>query len=296
MAQLSSLPILVTGFNRPALLHDTLSRLRDFGQKNVWISIDGPRLIDVRQDQFTYQCREVAKQFRDISNGRVLIRENNLGCKYGMSDAISWFFANNSMGLVIEDDIVFQSDFLRFSHDSLTFFEDDMAIGSITGFMPIEIQLNPKYMHSKYVTHPFFSAWGWGSWSNRWAKYDLEMQSWRRELSFSKLVTKVKWKFPRYWSRRFDEISSGQIDTWDFQFLFAHLKYDWHVIAPSRNLIQNVGFGQSATHTKKFREIPDLCSFEDGVCENSNPVELSKIDLTRYLRKQFGLSRWYSPV
>ncbi len=289
MESIEELPILVTGFNRPELLNNTLSLLKDFGQVNVWIVIDGPRLDDVREDERTYQCGEIAKRFKSIANGRILIREVNLGCKYGMYDAITWFFSHNPMGLVIEDDLVFRKDFIRFGYESLITFEMDESVGSITGFMPTKIERPSTHASARYLRHPFFSAWGWGSWSNRWQKYDLEMKSWRSQLSFFQLASRVKWKFPRYWAKRFDQMSNGEVDTWDFQFLFCHIENNWDVIAPTRNLIQNVGFGELATHTKKFREIPKIYGFDNEITSETEGIELNRSDLSRYLRKQFGL-------
>lgn len=289
MESIEELPILVTGFNRPELLNNTLSLLREFGQLNVWIVIDGPRSIDVREDELTYRCREIAKQFESIAEGRILIRDTNLGCKYGMYEAINWFFSNNTKGLVIEDDLVFRRDFLKFGYESLNSFETDETVGSITGYMPIDIDSGLLQDSLRFVRHPFFSAWGWGSWSNRWQKYDLEMKSWRSELSFLRLASRVKWHSPRYWARRFDQMSKGEVDTWDFQFLFCHIKNNWDVVAPKRNLIQNVGFGEFATHTKRFREIPKLHGFDFGVTSTPRVQELNRVELLRYLNKQFGL-------
>jgi hypothetical protein len=99
----------------------------------------------------------------------------------------------------------------------------------------------------------------------------------------------VKWKFPRYWAKRFDQMSNGEVDTWDFQFLFCHIANNWDVIAPTRNLIQNVGFGELATHTKKFREIPKIYGFDNEITSETEGIELNRSDLSRYLRKQFGL-------
>jgi len=289
MINRKELPVLVTGFNRPVLLDNTLISLRKFGHENVWIVIDGPRLLSDYQDDLTYRCREVAECFKNNSSGQVLIRQNNLGCKYGMSDAISWFFSHNSKGLVIEDDLIFREDFLRFGYESLNRFEGDESVGSITGFMPIQLSSINRYKLTKYIKHSFFSAWGWGSWSSRWQKYDVEMQSWREDLSFLELIVRVKGKFPRYWRRRFDELSRGELNTWDFQFLYAHIKNKWGVIAPSRNLIQNVGFGESATHTRKPKPIPELQKFEDELESNFDITSLKNTELSLFLKTQFGL-------
>ena len=43
-----------------------------------------------------------------------------------------------------------------------------------------------------------------------------------------------------------------EIDTWDFQWLYARLITNGLSILPNTNLIQNIGFREDATHTKNI--------------------------------------------
>ena len=69
-----------------------------------------------------------------------------------------------SMNLIIEDDLIFGRDFLQFCLVNLDKFKNNNAIGSITGYMPINIQIPQTPNNYLNVSHPFFSAWGWASW------------------------------------------------------------------------------------------------------------------------------------
>ena len=53
----------------------------------------------------------------------------------------------------------------------------------------------------------------------------------------------------RYWQNIFDGTSSGQIDTWDYQWLFSCWANDGLTCLPERNLVRNIGFGADATRT-----------------------------------------------
>src|SRR5260370_41091326 len=53
----------------------------------------------------------------------------------------------------------------------------------------------------------------------------------------------------RYWIEIFRAVKSGLIDTWDYQVIFSAWKSGFVHVYPSRNLISNLGHGQSATHT-----------------------------------------------
>jgi hypothetical protein len=52
-----------------------------------------------------------------------------------------------------------------------------------------------------------------------------------------------------FWKGNFDAAASGRIDTWDYQWVYRNLKDDRLAIVPNRNMIENIGFGEGATHT-----------------------------------------------
>jgi hypothetical protein len=53
-----------------------------------------------------------------------------------------------------------------------------------------------------------------------------------------------------YWTRVFDGMHDGTgPDTWDYQWFYSRLKNNSLNIIPRVNLMSNIGFGASATHT-----------------------------------------------
>jgi hypothetical protein len=53
----------------------------------------------------------------------------------------------------------------------------------------------------------------------------------------------------QYWLTIFNAVFQGKIDTWDYQWLYTIWKNDGICINPGVNLVENIGFGESATHT-----------------------------------------------
>ena len=49
----------------------------------------------------------------------------------------------------------------------------------------------------------------------------------------------------------FKRTLSGEIDAWGYRWSFACLINDGLSIIPKINLVENIGFGEEATHTKK---------------------------------------------
>lgn len=287
--KVQDLPILVTGFNRPHLLENVLFRLSRLGMKNIWLCLDGPR-AHVQRDIESYKKNKLLlSKYSSLFGSRVLEQPLNVGCKLNMNMGISWFFENNDYGVIIEDDIIFSDSLFEYQLENLKRFEADFSVGSITGFMPVDLQFTTFGSDSRFlVSHKYFCAWGWGSWATRWREYQADIPDWQSELSILSLIERVGVKNLRYWIRRLNQMQSGQVDTWDFQFLFLHFKRKWSVIAPSINLIGNVGFGELATHTKKSRKIPELGDFPTP----ESPLRLFSADRQferDYLRIQFGV-------
>ena len=55
--------------------------------------------------------------------------------------------------------------------------------------------------------------------------------------------------FTSYWTEIFDRCARGKMDVWAYQWTFACWAQQGLTCLPARNLVTNIGFGPSATHT-----------------------------------------------
>jgi hypothetical protein len=63
-----------------------------------------------------------------------------------------------------------------------------------------------------------------------------------------------------HWTSVFEQVYSGAIDTWDYQWLYACWTQNALSILPSSNLVSNIGFRSDATHTYGGSPIADLAT------------------------------------
>jgi hypothetical protein len=68
-----------------------------------------------------------------------------------------------------------------------------------------------------------------------------------------------------YWIDVFNKVRSNKIDTWDYQLVYSLFYHGFLCIIPKINLVQNIGFSSSATHTKT----------DEGNFSKENFVQLS---------------------
>ena len=171
-----------------------------------------------------------------------------MGCKNRVSSGIDWVFDQVSEAIILEDDCLPDPTFFRFCQEMMERYRDDQRIGMISGdnFQFDRRRNNDSYYFSKYV-----HVWGWASWRDRWAgslrRHDGQVAQNPRRRSACDIVGNRS--EAAYWHNIFESVHRGDIDTWDYQWLFANWLEGRMSILPAVNMISNVGFDKNATHT-----------------------------------------------
>ena len=239
-------PILLLGFNRADLMSAQINAIRHARPAKIYLAVDGPRPDKPNEAE---QCQAVRNCVNDIDwpcETKTLFREKNLGCKYGVSGAITWFFEHEEMGIVLEDDCRPTPDFLRFASEMLERYKDDERIGAVNGFNCFNLQSDKS---ASYHFSRHMDIWGWASWRRAWKEYDVEMASFKDRLPE---VIKHADITPYYKKvlRGFIAGLDNGLSTWDVQFAMLSLRKGWLNIVPRRRLVANVGITDNrATHT-----------------------------------------------
>jgi hypothetical protein len=240
-----NLPILVIAYKRPALLQNLLQIIlqNNFGQ--IYVFCDGA--AGNKDQELVQQTKKIILTFRKSNNCKILFEENNLGCGKGVKKALDWFFSENESGIILEDDILPTSDFFKFMDNNLKKYSNNASIASVTGFCPWPnfVDLGTPSLRSKY-----FSMWGWGTWARVWKNYKLDVDD-ELEAQWSQAIRRVcnSDNENEFWQNVLKKVKSREIDTWDYQFFFQSWTHNQLHIRPAKNLVQNTGFGDEATHT-----------------------------------------------
>jgi hypothetical protein len=106
-----------------------------------------------------------------------------------------------------------------------------------------------------YYFSRYSHVWGWATWRRAWLHYDVTMKALPSFVNAGGLRT----IFPthreqQYWLRCFRAATEGRIDTWDYQWAFAVWSQNGLSVLPNTNLVTNIGFGSTATHTSGIRK------------------------------------------
>lgn len=239
-------PILLIGFNRPDFMVNQIASIRPSQPSRLYVAVDGPRADRAGEPENCLRVRECIKLVDWPCEVKTLFRENNLGCKYNVSGAISWFFENEEYGIVLEDDIRISGEFLRFASEMLERYKNDTRVGAVNGFNFFNLQSDNSVSYH-FSSH--MDVWGWASWRRVWEQYDVEVAG-REEEYLEAIDNSAATPYMRNIYRKFLSDVKGGLSTWDVQLSLLFISRHLLSIVPRERLVTNAGIAdERATHT-----------------------------------------------
>ncbi|MGA8088995.1 MAG: hypothetical protein WCA10_17100 [Terracidiphilus sp.] len=245
----TTIPVVLIVFNRPEPTRRVFEAIAKARPSRLLVIADGPRLdrrgesdrcADVRQivSSVDWPCKVVTN-----------FAAENMGCRRRVISGLNWVFSLVEEAIILEDDCLPDQSFFRYCTELLARYRENRQIGMIAGF-----NFEGSFRHpSSYYFSSLVPIWGWATWRRSWQQYEEEMKGWP-EARRSGMLRRL---FPdgrvvAYWEKMFDGMVDGTgPNTWDYQWVYTSWTRNWLNIVPATNLIQNIGFGDDATHTRK---------------------------------------------
>jgi hypothetical protein len=237
----NSVPVLLISYSRPKGLENLLLKCQKNTVSRIYIAIDGPR--NSRDIENQMEIRKIIDSFILYSPGthvQTWFRESNLGVGVSVISALDWFFQNEAVGHVLEDDLEPTDSFFSFSCEALERFESDSKIWMISGS---QILSDSDFVgHSRESRYPMI--WGWSTWRDSWFQMRESLLSEKKFRYFGRGVCENN-----YWAVGGKRVLDGQVDTWD-----TALAGEFHIngkicLIPPINLVSNLGNDEVAAHT-----------------------------------------------
>jgi hypothetical protein len=236
-------PIVLLIFKRPDTTQQVLDRIRQVQPQRLFVVADGPRPDRIGEadncaatraliDQIDWNC-QVSKHYSDT----------NLGCARRVSSGLDWVFEQVEQAIILEDDCVPDLTFFPFCEQLLEHYQTDERISSICA----QNLLPSSYRHS-YRFSCYQHSWGWATWRRAWQHFDFDLRDWQApERQLARILNQPR--ATQTWLNIFQDVAQGRVDSWAYRWMFACWLRGSLSIHPSVNLVQNIGFGEAATHT-----------------------------------------------
>ncbi len=241
-------PVALFIYNRPHTTKRVFEAIRRVKPSKLLLVADGPRpersddlkmCADARAllEQIDWEC-DIKKSFSEV----------NMGCGRRMATGLDWVFQSVDRAIILEDDCVPHPTFFRFCDQLLEKYAHEERIAMISG-NNFNKPRRPQPYSYRFSMYPL--TWGWASWARAWRRADMQMKQWPRVRDSKRLrdLLDDPWS-AAYWKWIFQKSYEGAIDTWDYQWTFSCWMNGAFIVHPSVNLVSNIGFDRTATHTK----------------------------------------------
>jgi hypothetical protein len=294
-------PVALFIFNRPDATKQVMEAIRRAEPSLLMIVADGPRPERDGEADLVAATRAVATAVDWPCEVRTEFAERNLGCRRRLRSGLDWVFGQVDRAIVLEDDCVAHPDFFTFCDAMLGTFATDRRIGAVTGdnFQGGHRRGTGSCYLSKYL-----HVWGWATWADRWNEFRSatgDDPGWLADGSWAAAHDDGVER--AYWKRRLRGVADGSNDTWDYDWVAYGWSKGWLTVTPVTNLVENIGFGDDATHTTGLGDVPRAVGLPADVTETP-PVERDVVadrytfdhhyggDAFRARRRPVGFARW----
>jgi len=236
--------VLLITFKRLDTTKQVFEAIRKAKPPRLYISSNIGR--DNEENESVYNVRSFLENNIDWECEVIkLYRTEHLSAKSSISGAIDWFFENEEMGIILEDDCLPSQSFFIFCQELLEKYKNEQDVLHIGGTNPIDKELESNsYYFSKYNR-----IWGWASWRRAWTYFDPNINIWPKIKAERLLYDLFDRKEAKYFEKIFDSVYKNEIDTWDYQWFLMRL-LNGKAVIPNVNLVSNLGFSENSTNTK----------------------------------------------
>lgn len=246
-------PILFIIFKRPDTAAQVFSKIRAVKPSKLFVAADGPRVDEEGEIALCEKTRQVVLDNIDWDcEVHTLFREKNLGCGFGPSSAISWFFDHVEEGIILEDDCLPSLSFFSYAAYCLDKYRHNPKIMHIGG----NNFLGREWGRASYFYSAYNHVWGWATWRRSWNLYNYNLQSLEEKELRTAIGQYFPWSISNAWFNYYKSllirkinIGENRWDFWDYQWTFCIWLNQGLCVYPNVNLVSNIGFGPEATHT-----------------------------------------------
>ena len=244
-------PVLLICFNRADHASQVLAKIVEAKPKDLYVFRDHWREDRPGEQEKCEEVRalieEIGLMNKDITL-HTLYPDHNLGCGPGPMTALNWFFAENEMGIILEDDAVPHPDFFGYCEELLEKYKDDESVRAI-GSMHLDDRTYGDGSYYFSMMNRTFCAWA--TWARAWKDFDLYHRNVTRK-QFDRVLKDYgcALRMREYWCDRLAEVQKDAYhnSSWDQQFWMSIWLHHGKGIMPNVNLSTNIGFDATATH------------------------------------------------
>lgn len=295
-------PIAMFVYNRidhPLQVIDSLLQNTESKYTDLYIFSDGPRYLnDITPIS---SLRKKLHKVRGFKSVTVFERKTNYGLAINLIDGISRVLETNDSVIVIEDDIVVNTNFLAFMNQCLQKYKNNHQI------FTVQATTGDPDNVSDVITRAQPDCWGLAIWKDRWDLFernvagafmdinanDMEL---RRKLNNNNSIN-ISWQI--------DANLRNQRSTWGIYLNYTSIKYNKLNIFPRYQIIKNIGQDGTGVHgcVENTADINPRWNTKNFILPNNPPFQnidgMPNNDVLKYnenLRAELNTEKYLSLI
>jgi len=282
------MPILFTPFCKIETATKVFNAIKKSKPKKLYVFSDGWRAtVASEKENVEYLRKWIVENVDWDCEVFTNFQEKNLGTRFGIEAAIDWFFENEEMGIILEDDALPAPELFRFCSEMLMKYKDDERVYLING---ANIDAKKTSANSYFFKDDMGGSdiWGWATWRRVWKKHDKTMSQYEKYKNqceanennpdYSEYLKNERMKFLLH---QIGFILSGKMETWNFQLYFSIAANNGLYLIPECNLVTNIGCGtQGFTHTGSEYYLEGIIPTGEFLFPIEHPMQVSARRLT----------------
>jgi len=268
----SVVPVLIIGYSRVESIQIQIDKLLKYKTERIYLSLDFSDDPVVQRKQYELLQYCARKNMESKTSIVVWQRKRNHGVAIGVLSAIEWFFSLNESGIIVEDDLIFDENFLEFCSVALEQYRSCDEVLLISGN---RYDGQPTKFEIVGTNYP--QIWGWATWRSKWKEmYKMILKG--TSLNPIMMIERNR----SYFYSGALRARLGLVDTWDTPLAYEMLIQRKICILPPLNLVSNDGIDHYAVHTRlnsfpmnfpisqiDYLVFPKLSKIKEN-CENIN--------------------------
>lgn len=241
--KLSCAPIALFVYNRLEHTQRTIQAL----QQNI-LAEDSDLIIfsDAAKSDFQAKVvssvRKYIKEIDGFKSITIIERQENLGLARSIIDGVTGVVNSQGKIIVLEDDMVTSPYFLRYMNDALNLYEVNSDVASVHGYVyPINDLPETFFMRGA-------DCWGWATWKDQWAEFELNGSKLLDELVRRKLTKRFDFNGAYPFTQMLRDQISGTNNSWAIRWHASAFLKNKLTLYPGKSLVLNIGNDGSGTH------------------------------------------------
>lgn len=240
-------PVLIPTLNRYTHLKRcivSLSKCTDANKTDIFIALDYP-LNENHWEGYNRIC-EFLEEVKGFKTVNIIKRETNFGVRKNLDSASKKILNKYSRIIISEDDNEFSLNFLEFMNKGLEKYELDSSVYAICGYRHL-INI-PKNYPKNYFYFKGFSAWGYGTWKNKYIEPYYSYEKLTKFIKNKRNVKELKKISKRHYLNVMHSIIKKEGKFGDFTVFLSNIENDKYCIFPTISKVRNHGHDGSGVN------------------------------------------------